>query len=155
LTEWRLDAGENRIGFTLAADPQAPALFSCEDLKKVHAGLKERLYASELAVVPSDRNQLDWFPTCGLPVIDPTQTVEYEAYRRGVGFGTVRRYTSATLLRAIAQAEFGYEDILALDEAPSDVETVISGAITGTRQGPLSHLAVRSAARGTPNCYVH
>ena len=30
----------------------------------------------------------------------------------------------------------------------------MSGIITGSRQGALSHLAVRSASRGTPNCYV-
>ena len=41
-----------------------------------------------------------------------------------------------------------------LDEAPLDIERVVSGVVTGTRQAELSHLNVRSAARGTPNCYL-
>jgi hypothetical protein len=44
--------------------------------------------------------------------------------------------------------------VLVTEEAPLDIETVIGGIVTGTRQGELSHLNVRSSSRGTPNCYL-
>jgi len=78
------------------------------------------------------------------------EAVAYEPYTPGVGFGTVRLLDVADL----DGADLGYQDILALDAAPFDVETVVSGVVTGGRQAALSHLNVRSAARGTPNCYI-
>jgi hypothetical protein len=92
--------------------------------------------------------------TCDEPWYDPSTSLEYEVYTEGVGYGTLRRYTLAELAEATLNAEFGFQDLLVLDEAPIDIESVISGAVTGTRQGELSHLNVRSASRGTPNCYV-
>ncbi|HEX2670202.1 MAG TPA: PEP/pyruvate-binding domain-containing protein, partial [Polyangiaceae bacterium] len=69
-------------------------------------------------------------------------------------FGTVRRYRGRELADAVERAEVGFQDLVIVDQAPSDIETVVSGVVTGTRQGPLSHVAVRSASRGTPNCYL-
>jgi len=153
LTEYRLTAGEHRFGFTLAEDPGSPGTSSCTEVRAVHAELARRLYAPTLAVVPESEAQGDWLPSCGLEVIDP-RTVKYEAYHRAAGFGTVRRYKTSDLPAAIERADLGFQDILVLDQAPSDIATIVSGSITGTRQGPLSHLAVRSASRGTPNCYL-
>lgn len=45
--------------------------------------------------------------------------------------------------------------LLALLVAPfGGGDARLSGIMTGTRQGALSSLDVRSAARGTPNCYT-
>ena len=34
------------------------------------------------------------------------------------------------------------------------LKTVVAGVITGSRQGELSHVNVRSVRRGTPNAYI-
>lgn len=80
--------------------------------------------------------------------------VDYEPYTVATGYGTVRMYTLDELDAATEAAEYGYQDLLVLDEAPTDLERVVAGFVTGTRQGALSHLNVRAAARGTPNCYL-
>ncbi|MCG5051544.1 MAG: PEP/pyruvate-binding domain-containing protein [Myxococcales bacterium] len=79
---------------------------------------------------------------------------EYELYNAGVSFGRVRLYNAQQFAQAEATFAFGWQDVLVLDEAPFDLTTVVSGVVTGTRQGQLSHVNIRSAARGTPNCFV-
>ena len=153
LTEYRLPSGARRFGFTLAEDPGNPGRLTCGEVRAAHAELSRRLYASTLAVAPESKAQAAWLPDCGLEVIDPS-LVKYEVYHRAEGFGTLRRYETRDLPAAIERADVGFQDILVLDQAPSDVDTIVSGIITGTRQGPLSHLAVRSASRGTPNCFI-
>lgn len=154
LTEYRLPSGKTQFGFSVVSDPKAPEVVGCAEIKAVHAVLAKRVYGESLSAVPSDADQLTWIADCGLPFIDPTQTVEYEAYHRAVGYGTLRRLKRDDLAMAIENAELSYQDVVVLDEAPTDLETVVSGAVSGTRQGPLSHLSVRSASRGTPNCYL-
>ena len=154
LVEYRLSSTETRLGFTLASDPSGARPLNCFDVRAAHSALQELVYDPKLSIVPSTKTELAWMQSCGVPLIDPTSTLEYEAYQRGVAFGTVRRYTAQALRGAIERAELGHRDVLVLREAPNDVETVIAAAVTGTRQGALSHLAVRSAARGTPNCFV-
>lgn len=83
---------------------------------------------------------------------DPQQE-GYEPYSKGRSYGYLRFYKLADLKRAEEAGEFSYQDILVLDQAPTDIETVVSGIITATPQSLLTHLNVRSAARGTPNCY--
>ncbi|HET9959312.1 MAG TPA: PEP/pyruvate-binding domain-containing protein [Polyangiaceae bacterium] len=153
LAEYHLPTGEVRFGFTLVTDPKSPEAVSCDDLVRVHAALASRLYGEDLYVVPYDKYQLGFAPRCGLPLLDPSQTLSYEVYHEGVGFGTLRRYSAGALKDAITNADFGFRDLLVLEEAPTDVETVVSGVVTSSRQTPLSHLAVRSASRGTPNCF--
>lgn len=153
VTEYRTAQGDARFGFTVAGDPKQPGFITCEDVRGVREQLLPRLPVKELAAVPSDKDQLGYFSDCGAVVLDPT-ALDYEPYHRAAAFGTVRRLRAAELPLAIDRAELGFQDILVLEEAPSDIETVVSGVVTGTRQGPLSHVAVRSAARGTPNCYL-
>lgn len=125
------------------------------DVIAVHDALAERWGLSALAFRPNTPHQqlasARWelpFPIVGL------SPVAYEAYSTGVGFGTVRHFDPVAFAAAEQSASYGFQDLLFLDETPVDVERPISGAVTGTRQAPLSHLAVRSAARGTPDCYV-
>ena len=49
---------------------------------------------------------------------------------------------------------FGHQDILVLERSPRDIEGVVAGVITAEPQGELSHLALRTARRGTPNVCV-
>lgn len=153
VTEYRLPSWGTRFGFTVVGDPSNTGSITCDDVRSVHAQLRARLPVDELAAVPSDREQLDFFAECGVPVLDPTD-LEYEVYHRAAAFGTVRRLSAQELPRKVADAEVGFQDILVLEQAPSDIETIVSGVVTGSRQAPLSHVAVRSAARGTPNCYL-
>lgn len=153
VTEYRTPAGGTRFGFTLAGDPSTSGSITCDDVHAAHAELVPRLPAGELAAVPSDREQLELFDGCGVPVLDPTD-LDYEVYHRAAAFGTVRLLGAAQLAEQIAAAEVGFQDILVLEQAPSDIDTIVSGVVTGTRQAALSHVAVRSAARGTPNCFL-
>jgi hypothetical protein len=153
VTEYRLPGGGTRFGFTLAGDPSTTGSIGCDDVRSARAELLARLPVSELAAVPSDREQLGFFAECGVPLLDPTD-LEYELYHRAAAFGTVRRLSAHELPAKVASAELGFQDILVLEQAPSDIETIVSGVVTGSRQAPLSHVAVRSAARGTPNCYL-
>jgi hypothetical protein len=153
VTEYRMPGADTRFGFTVAGDPKQPGFITCADVQAARELLLSRLPVRELAAVPSDTDQLGYFSGCGVPVLDPT-AIDYEPYHRAAAFGTVRRVRAAELPLAVERAELGFQDILVLEEAPSDIETVVAGVVTGTRQGPLSHVAVRSASRGTPNCYL-
>lgn len=153
ITSYRTPKGELELGFTLAGDPSTTGSTTCDDVRRVRDVLRGRLPAGELYAVPSDREQLGFFPDCGVPIIDPTQ-VQYEVYHQAAAFGRIRRFRKNELQPAIDAAQIGFQDILVLENAPSDIETVVSGIVSGERQAPLSHLAVRSASRGTPNCFL-
>jgi hypothetical protein len=155
LTEYRRADGSIVFG-AVAWDPQTDlaTTIPCEPFQGLHAALAEVFAAGPLVIVPTGDLQREVLAGCDVPQYDATAAVEYEPYTAAVGFGTVRRYTPAEFAAATAAAAYGFQDILVLAEAPLDVESVISGAVTGGRQVELSHLNVRSAARGTPNCYV-
>lgn len=155
VTEFVIPGPVRTLGFTIWDQGTVPAAtVTCEQFDAVFAELSDRLPFAALVVVPANDLQRETVATCGLPVHDPSTALDYEAYTTARGCGTLRRYTLAELAAAETEAAFGWQDVLVIDEAPLDVETVISGIVTGTRQGELSHLNVRSASRGTPNCYV-
>ncbi len=155
LTEYIGDGGARIFGYVVWDDQAgADSAISCAQFRSVHTALGERFLVGELKAIAATGYQRDVLDDCDVPSYDPSTAVDYEAYSQAVGYGTVRRYRVGELPAATANAEFGFQDILILDEAPLDVETIISGAVTGTRQGELSHLNVRATARGTPNCYV-
>jgi pyruvate,water dikinase len=155
ITEYRT-ADDRRVFGFVAWDPQTdPAsTLTCAQFQAVHAALAEVVTAGPLAAVPTGDLQRAALAGCDVPQFDAAAAVDYEAYTVAAGFGTIRRYTPTELAAASHAAAFGFQDILVLQEAPLDVERVISGAVTGGRQAELSHLNVRSAARGTPNCYL-
>ncbi len=155
ITEYDVD-GVTRYGFIVWDDPADEAtaptyeevLFAWESLQ-THFGL------GDLAFVPSspaqEDNLLDWDPA--FTVFDDSD-LTYEAYNPGTAYGTVR-YVSLDELEAASDAgSFGWQDIVVLDAAPSDLERVVSGIVTGSRQAALSHLNVRASSRGSPNCYI-
>jgi pyruvate, water dikinase len=155
ITEYALGGQAVLYGFTIWDDPaDASTTITCAQVHAVYAMLNPRFDLVPLAFVPSSANERTALSGCDIPSYDPNRGVGYEAYTQGVGYGTLRRYTLSDLATATETHDFGWQDILVLDQAPTDIEAIISGAVTGTQQGALSHLNVRSAARGTPNCYI-
>lgn len=145
-------------GFTVWDDPSdSSTTVTAEQVTAAWQTLSARFDLGELAWVPNSSNQIQAAATFGDTPFDIKgldDQVAYEVYNQGDAYGTLRLYTLDELEEATAEAEFGYQEILAIEEAPSDLERVVSGIITGSRQGALSHLSVRSATRGTPNCYI-
>lgn len=127
---------------------------TCEQLERVDELMAERFFPEPRVFVPFSSSHRTELADCVDDYFDPDAGIEYEPYTVASGFGYVRRYTLPQLAQAQADFEFGYRDILVLDEAPLDIETVVSGVVTGTRQADLSHLNIRSTSRGTPNCYL-
>ena len=78
----------------------------------------------------------------------------FEIYNQGIAYGHIRTMDNPALEKAQEAQTIGYQDILVLAEAPYDIVPIISGVITGQRQGELSHLNLRARARGTVNCYL-
>ena len=127
------------------------ATIECGQFKRVYDDVRARVTIGDVVVQPANNLQREVLAACpGVPTYDPSTALDYEAYTVAKGCGTVRRFTLAELPRA----QFGWQDVLVTEEAPLDVDTIVAGIVTGTRQGELSHLNVRSASRGTPNCYV-
>lgn len=145
-------------GFTVWDDPSdASSTVTEEQVGAAWQALQARFEIGELAFVPNSSDQIAAAGTwedAPFPIEGLDSDVTYEVYNAGEAFGTLRLYTLDELEVATEEAEFGYQEILAIDEAPTDLERVVSGIVTGTRQGALSHLSVRSASRGTPNCFV-
>ena len=156
ITEYVLGGQVVLYGFSIVDNPADPATTTnCEQARAAHAMLDAHIDLVPLAFVPLTANQRKAIVGCDIPTYDPRNGVDYQAYTLGVGYGTLRRFTLSELATATENHDFGWQDILVLAEAPTDIEAVISGAVTGTQQGTLSHLNVRSAARGTPNCYLN
>ncbi len=78
----------------------------------------------------------------------------FEAYTRGVGFGRIRVLGPVELEQANATGDLSFQDVLVLRRAPRDLEGIVGAVITAELQGELSHLAVRTARRGTPNAFL-
>lgn len=155
LTEFVVPGGSPVLGFTVSDRGTDPgSTITCEQFRRVHDTLRRRLGFGSVAVVPAHDLQRKVLGGCGLPIHDPSRTLEHEVYTTARGCGRLRRYTLAQLEAAEARAEIGWRDVVVTDQAPLDLQTVIAGILTGSRQGELSHLNVRSASRGTPNCYV-
>ena len=158
LHEFLENDGSTSFGFTVWDNPGLlSATIRFEEVLRVFEQLSDVFLLGELAWVPNSANQRaesEGWPQGYFPIRGVNPDITYEAYTPGTAYGTVRMYTLEELELATQAAEYNYQDILILDQAPLDVETVVSGIITGSRQGTLSHINVRSAARGTPNCFV-
>lgn len=155
---WIGAGGALTYGFTVWDDPaRIETTITQADATRVWEQLQPHFAIGELVFVPNSSNQRDAAATWTDPpftIRGESSDIDYEVYTQATGYGTVRRLTLTELAAATEAASFGYQDLLVLDEAPLDIERVIAGSVTGSRQGALSHLNVRAAARGTPNCYV-
>ena len=156
LTEYIDRDGETFLGFIVWDRAAEYETVTLDDVTFVWQELQAMAGFGDVAFVPRTANQLNaslnW--DAPFPIRNVQEDVTYEAYTTGVGYGTIRRYSVTELEAATDNGEFGFQDILVLDEAPWDLEVIVSGLVTGSRQSTLSHLNVRSAARGTPNCYI-
>jgi len=143
--------------FTAGGDPdELPRL---EEVRWIHGQLQPAFGLDTIAYSPSRadaiRNAEEWidpgFPVHfgfggGLP--------EFIPYTRGESYGRLRVLTPEEFEEANEVGTIVWQDIVILQEAPSDIEGVVAGVITGEIQGELSHLAIRTARRGTPNAYL-
>ncbi len=155
VTEYAVGGRVALYGYTIWEDTRYPdGALTCAQAEAVHREMGARFTLAPVALVPTTGDQVETLSNCSVPLYDANSAVKYEAYNPGVGYGYIRRHTAAEFREAQAKLEFDWRNILVLDEAPFDIETVIAGAVTGTRQGELSHLNIRSAARGTPNCFA-
>jgi pyruvate,water dikinase len=156
VTEFIVPGGDNLFGFTISDQGTNPAAtITCEQFLQVYDVVAGRFAVDgPVAAVPANDLQREVLASCSVCTHDPSLALDYEYYTQARRCGTARLYTLEELAAAEAAAEFGWQDILITDQAPLDIQTIIAGIVTGTRQGELSHLNVRSAARGTPNCYL-
>lgn len=88
------------------------------------------------------------------PIYLGTVDSSFQAYTRGVGYGYVRVMDLGEFQEANATGLITWQDILILTIAPPDIEGVVAGVITAQIQSELSHIAIRTARRGTPNAFV-
>ena len=149
--------GSKRFGFIVWDNPQdASTTTTYEEVLFTWRTLQAAFGLCDLMFVPWSENQRAAAETWDdAPfAIRFDDSVVYEAYTPGDGYGTLRFVALDDLEAAEADGEFGWQDIVVLDEAPMDLERVVSGVVTGTRQAALSHLNVRMSSRGTPNCYI-
>ncbi len=153
VTGYVVPGGDHVHGFTVWDAGTDPAkTITCAQFRKVRRVLDERIEIGQAVAIPANALQRDVLAACDVPSHDPTTALEYEVYTQGRGCGTLLTYTLAEL--AAAEGAYSWRNVLVTDEAPHDIETVISGILTGTRQGELAHLNVRLSGRGTPNCYL-
>lgn len=153
MTEYITPSNDHVYGYLVWDRQDSAGTISCAEAKQVQTALSKAFAPAPLVIVPATSFQRTMLASCDVPSYDASQNLPYEPYNEGVSYGTVRRYTLTDFQQAAATFSFGWQDIIVVDEAPIDIETVIAGVVTGTRQGELSHLNVRSANRGTPNCY--
>ena len=137
--------------FSILEDPAIVASHvTKEQAIEVFNEINPRVIPGELEFLPTgERQQREALTWRDLP-FRVAGVADYQAYNSAQGCGHLRFIDVADLDETL----FGFRDILVLDDAPPDLERVVSGIITEQAQGPLSHLAVRSAARGTFNAYL-
>ena len=130
-----------------------------DEVGEVFARLSESFKLGPLAYAPQTLRAQEAAASWGeteFPVFfdDAPPEFEYEAYTLSVGYGRVRIVSLQEFAELNRAGRVTFQDILVIDQSPSDIEGVVGGVITGTVQGELSHVAIRTARRGTPNAFV-
>jgi hypothetical protein len=132
---------------------------SATEMKAIYDKLKESFHLEPLVYAPTSLEAVevarDWQKNDpGFTTLIEGSTGGFEPYTLGVGYGRIRILSKAEFEAANANGSISFQDILILDHAPRDIEGVVNGIITTARQGELSHVAVRTARRGTPNAFL-
>ena len=157
----RTENGSRVYGFDVAIDESNPSeLLTAEETRSIYERLLPTFHLTPFLYVPSlpgaVARALSWedpgFPLYFFPGDVPQPP--YVPYTVAANYGRVRLMTIEQLAEESQNGRISWQDILVLDKTPFDVEGVVAGVITGERQAELSHVAVRSARRGTPNAYV-
>ena len=146
-------------GFSVFTDEQDPReLLGVAETRAVHDALAAVFAPRPFAYAPDSllaRLAAREWRDPGFPIYFGSETGKtYEAYTEGIGYGRVRRLTLAAFQEASAAGLLSWQDILVLDRSPEDIEGVVAGVITGDEQEDLSHVAIRTARRGTPNAFL-
>ncbi|MCI0634591.1 MAG: VCBS repeat-containing protein, partial [Actinobacteria bacterium] len=144
--------------FSVAADTgfDAREVPRLEEVQAVYAQLKSHFRLEPLAYGPDTelaRREAESWTNPPFPVFleAPAAETEYQPYTLGVGYGRVRVLTLEEFEERNGNGRFTFQDVIVVDEAPRDIEGVVGGVVTAQPQGDLSHVAVRTARRGTPN----
>ena len=153
--------GERLYVFDIVADTgldvdEAPRL---EEARRVHEALSAVFKLEPLAYAPDTelarREAETWAdPPFRVFLGSEAPLPDYEPYTAGATYGRVRLVSPEQFEALNDAGRFTVQDILVLDEVPRDIEGVVGGVITAHTQAALSHLAIRTARRGTPNAYV-
>jgi hypothetical protein len=159
LSRFRSAAGDVFYGFSVFANQTDPAeTLTVEEVRSVHAAMSKVFSLRELHYAPdglSARRAAQGWADPGFPIhLGPSSGRAYQAYTLATGYGRVRVLTAAEFDEANRTGRIGWQDVLVLDHAPSDIEGVVAGVITAEEQDDLSHVAVRTARRGTPNAFL-
>ena len=145
-------------GFSVFADFADPGeALSAEEVEEIYRRLQASFRLTPLAYAPLERNAvevaLEWEDP-SFPVVFPRPPPSYVPYTRGVGYGRVRLLGADEFAEANQQGRISFQDVVVTAIAPRDIEGVTAGVITAEPQGELSHVAIRTARRGTPNAFV-
>ena len=157
LFQFRDARGVPHYGFNIYTDPGEPP--GQDEVQSVYEQLSETMRLRPFAYspfMPENIERASQWDNPSFPIYLPSGLTEpeYEVYSPATNYGRVRLFTLRAFTRAMEYGEIGWQDIVVIDSAPPDINTVVAGVITGTRQGELSHVNVRSLRRGTPNAYV-
>ena len=145
-------------GFAVITQTQDSELLTLQETKSVFAALQGIFAPTPLYYAPDAQPAKllarEWRDP-GFPIYLGSGTeAKYQGYTLSTGFGRVRLLTLAAFEAANQSGKITWQDILVLERAPSDIEGVVAGVITGEQQGELSHLSIRTARRNTPNAYL-
>ncbi|MCA9418483.1 MAG: hypothetical protein KC917_19565, partial [Candidatus Omnitrophica bacterium] len=158
--EFRTVDGGTVYGFDSVADYlDTSELLTQEEVAQLYDILSQNFQLRPFAYAPVHPLAVEvasnW-EDASFPVYLPGATIEktYEALTVGTNYGRVRLLTVPELAEANANGTISWQDILVLDVTPFDIEGVQAAVITGSPQGELSHVALRTARRGTPNAFI-
>ncbi|HVR74538.1 MAG TPA: FG-GAP-like repeat-containing protein, partial [Planctomycetota bacterium] len=154
-----VNAKETIYGFNVFTDEARRAeLLTVEETRRLHETLSASFHLRPLAYAPGSPAAVEaaekW-ERPGFPIHFARDSgAAYQPYTRGTNYGRVRVLDPPAFEEANENGRFGWQDILILGLAPSDIEGVVASVITAEPQGELSHLTIRTARRGTPNAFV-
>ena len=146
-------------GFSIVTDTSDPdELLTVEEVGGVYRTLRESFHLSPLGYFPEGtlaREVAASWKNPGFPVfLDRGPQEPYRPYTKAVGYGRVRLLDPEEFAAANERGQISFQNILILEQAPRDIEGVVGGVITAEPQGELSHVAIRTARRNTPNAFV-
>ncbi len=159
---FRLEPGDGEVlyGFMFYTDQALESeLPRREEVDQVFQRLSETFTAGPLVYAPVQPDVIElvrgWEGT-PFPIYLPDFGLvgDFRAYTTGTAYGSLRIFSLGELIEASEAGEVGWRDIVAVDEAPQDLSSPVSGLISGTPQTELSHLSLRLAQRGTPNAFL-
>ncbi|MEM7232397.1 MAG: FG-GAP-like repeat-containing protein, partial [Planctomycetota bacterium] len=161
--EFTPEGGKAMRAFSVVASSSPDEVLQLEEVRGVYENLRAAFPLSELAYAPDPsgdqplaRAAAESWGAPGFPIFlgAALGNLDFAAYTTGVGFGRVRLLNKEKFDAANEEGRWTFQDLIVTDHAPRDIEGVTAGVVTAAPQGPLSHLAVRTGRRGTPNAFV-